>query len=310
MLGRSTAAAATEVEREFRRVPAADVLAGTVGVIGGLVPAALLSVPLFHLPLAASLPAVAFLYFVAASLGWRIGRAKSAELFAMFGVKLRAAGTTAGDVLVMDSSAILDGRVATLVRMGFLSGSLVVTTGVLEELQRVADSTDPLRRSRGRRALDLLLELRRDPSVDVSLVDEDVRERSEEVDIRLVRLARARGGTLVTNDANLAKVATALDVRVRSINALAEALRPSIVIGDRVDVRLQRRGRDAGQAVGFLDDGTMVVVEEAAGLVGRTARVEVTNVLQSEHGRMAFGRPVDPVDGPVDPVDDPVAGDR
>jgi uncharacterized protein YacL len=206
------------------------------------------------------------------------------------------AGTKAGDVLVLDSSAVLDGRFASLVRMGFLTGSLLVTTGVLEELQRVADAADPGRRSRGRRALDLLIELRRDPSVEVSLVEEDAPDRADEVDIRLVRLARARGGTLVTNDANLAKVAAALDVPVRSINALAEALRPSILIGDQVNVRLQRRGRDAGQAVGFLDDGTMVVVEEAADLVGRSHWVEVTNVLQSQNGRMAFGRPAD---GPV-----------
>jgi uncharacterized protein YacL len=299
MLGRTTATAASEVEQEFRRVPAADILAGAIGLIAGFVPAALLTVPLFHLPLTAALPAVAFLYFVAGSVGWRVGRAKSDELFAMFGVKARAAGTRAGDVLVLDSSAILDGRIGSLVRLGFLTGSLLVTTGVLEELQRVADASDPVRRGRGRRALDLLLELRRDPFVDVSLVDEDGRERAEEVDIRLVRLARARGGTLVTNDANLAKVAAALDVPVRSINALAEALRPSILIGDRVQVRLQRRGRDAGQAVGFLDDGTMIVVEEAADLVGGTHWVDVTNVLQSQNGRMAFARPaVDP--GPAE----------
>jgi uncharacterized protein YacL len=244
---------------------------------------------------------VAFLYFVVGSVGWRVGRAKSDELFAMFGVKARAAGTKAGDLLILDSSAILDGRIAALLRMGFLTGSMLVTTGVLEELQRVADSSDPMRRSRGRQALDLLIDLRRDPSVEVTLVDEDAPTRADEVDVRLVRLARARGATLVTNDSNLAKVATALDVPVRSINALAEALRPSILIGDRVQVRLQRRGRDAGQAVGFLDDGTMIVVEEAADLVGTTSWVEVTNVLQSQNGRMAFARPssqITPADRP------------
>jgi uncharacterized protein YacL len=304
MVGRGTANAASEVEREFRRVPAADILAGTVGLIAGLVPAALLSIPLFHLPVVAALPAVGFLYFVAAAVGWRVGRAKAEELFAMLGVKPRAAGAKPGDVVVLDTSAVLDGRFVALVRMGFVPGTLLVTSGVLAELQRVADSSDPSRRGRGRRALDLLIELRRDPSVEVALVEEEPAAAVEDVDVRLVRLARARGGCVLTNDANLAKVAAALDVPVRSINALAEALRPQISVGDRLDVRLQRPGRDAGQAVGFLGDGTMVVVEQAAGLVGRVQPVEVTNVLRSEHGRMAFARPV------PQPVPDASQGSR
>ena len=216
--------AASRVEREFRRTPAAEILAGTIGTILGLLPAALLSIPLFHLPAVAAFPTVAFIYAVAAFVGHRVGQAKSDEMFALFGVKPRASGTRAGEVAVLDSSAILDGRVLSLVRMGFLSGALVVTSGVLEEIQAVADSSDAGRRLRGRKALDLLVSLKRDPSVDVVLVDEDAGAGGD-VDARLVRLSRDRGAVLVTNDANLAKVAAALDVRVRSIHALAEALR-------------------------------------------------------------------------------------
>jgi len=287
VFGRTTVTAASRVEREFRRTPAAEILAGTIGTILGLLPAALLSIPLFHLPAVAAFPTVAFIYAVAAFVGHRVGRAKSDEMFALFGVKPLASGTRAGEVAVLDSSAILDGRVLSLVRMGFLSGALVVTRGVLEEIQAVADSSDAGRRLRGRKALDLLVSLKRDPSVDVVLVDEDAGAGGD-VDARLVRLARDRGAVLVTNDANLAKVAAALDVRVRSIHALAEALRPQVVSGERVRVLLIRAGRDAGQAVGYLDDGTMVVVQDAAAHLGETAEVTITNVLQTASGRLVF----------------------
>jgi len=293
VFGRTTASTASHLEREFSRMPAADILAGAIGMVFGLIPAALLSIPLFHLPPTASFPTVAFIYFVAGFVGYRVGRAKSDELFAAFGVKPRASGTRGGDVSVLDSSAILDGRIEALVSMGFLSGSLLVTRGVLEELQAVADSSDPTKRARGRRALDLLVALKRDPAAEDVLVDEAGDAPRGDVDARLVRLAKERGGVLVTNDANLAKVAVALDVPVRSIHALADALRPSVHSGERVEVRLTRPGRESGQAVGYLDDGTMVVVQDAADLLGETADVLVTNVIQTASGLLAFGRTVE-----------------
>jgi uncharacterized protein YacL len=186
---------------------------------------------------------------------------------------------------------LMDTRIAPLIRMGFLTGSLLVTRSVVGELQRVADSSDAARRARGRKSLDLLVALRRDPGVDVVLVDDDDRaEASDDVDAQLVRLARSRDAVLLTNDSNLARVAKALDVPVRSIDALAEALRAPVLAGEHVDVRLIRAGKDAGQAVGYLDDGTMVVVEDAVASVGRTEGVQVTNVLQTTNGRLVFAR--------------------
>jgi len=290
VFGRHTEAAARRFEREFRRVPAAEILAGGFGIIIGLVLATLLSLPLFRLPDRAAYPAVAFIYAVMGYVGFKLGSAKSDELFAMFGVKPRAAGTGPGEVAVLDSSAILDGRVLALIQMGFLSGSLLVTRSVLTELQSVADSSNPSRRARGRRALEMLLALHRDPAVDVVMVEEETASAAEAVDVQLVRLAKARGGTLVTNDGNLAKVAAALDVPVHSIHALAEALRPEVVAGDQVQVQLTRRGRESGQAVGYLEDGTMVVVEQADHLLGDRVSVTVTNALQTSTGRLIFAR--------------------
>jgi uncharacterized protein YacL len=263
-------------------------------MVVALLPAALLSIPIFHLPPTAAFPTVGLLYYVCGYLGYQVGRSKSDELFAIFGVKPRAAGTKVGEVLVLDTSAILDGRIESLIRMGFLAGTLLVSSGVLEELQLVADSSDVARRARGRRALDLLVALRRDPAVDVQLVDQpQLRDPNVDVDAGLVRLARERGAALVTNDSNLAKVAQALDVPVRSIHALADAMRPAVMAGEHVTIRLIREGRTAGQGVGYLDDGTMVVVERASAKVGETVEVTVTNVLQTSNGQLIFGQLAD-----------------
>jgi uncharacterized protein YacL len=294
VFGRRTASAVSEFEREFRRIPAPELLAGGIGLLLGMILATLLSVPLFHLPPGGAYPTVAFMYGILAYAGYRIGRAKTDELFAVFGVKPRAAGARPGEVAVLDSSAILDGRIVPMVRMGFLSGTLLVSRSVLDEIQTVADSSDPVRRGRGRRALDVLVGLKRDPSVDVLLVDDEAGSGAETVDARIVRLARARGAVLVTNDNALASVAAALDVPVRSINALADALRPPVLPGERVPLRLVRRGRESGQAVGYLDDGTMVVVEEADHLLGDTVSISVTNALQTSTGRLVFARVADP----------------
>jgi uncharacterized protein YacL len=288
VFGRQTASAVSDLEREFRRIPAAEILSSGIGFTLGLIMATLLSFPLFHLPPRASYPAVAFVYLTMGYFGLKIGRSKSDDLFALFGVKPRAAGTRPGEVAVLDSSAILDGRFQSLIQLGFLGGTFLVTREVLNELQSVADSSNASRRTRGRRALDTLVALRRDPAIEVVLVDDAGSDAGEAVDIQLVRLAKARGGVLVTNDANLAKVAAALDIPVRSIHALAEALRPEVVAGEQVPVRLTRRGREHGQAVGYLDDGTMVVVEEADHLLGHVVSVTVTNALQTSTGRLIF----------------------
>jgi uncharacterized protein YacL len=204
-------------------------------------------------------------------------------------VKPKAAGTRAGEVTVLDSSAILDGRMLPLIQMGYLGGSMLVAREVLDELQAVADSSDPTIRTRGRRGLDLLLTLKRLPAIDVVLV-EDPPVLGEPVDSRLVRLARERGGVLVTNDAALAKLAAALEVQVRSIHALADALRTPMLPGERIGLRLTRRGRESAQGVGYTNDGTMVVVEDGERLVGHAVDVEVTNVIHTSTGLLAFAK--------------------
>ncbi|MGH2740044.1 MAG: PIN/TRAM domain-containing protein [Actinomycetota bacterium] len=288
ILGRRTAAAVTDAEQEFRRVPASELLAGVLGLILGLVVAALTSVLLFRLPIVAAAPTTAFVALALSALGYRVGRARHEELFGLFGLKPRASGSRRGEVNILDTSAIIDGRVLDVVRSGFLGGSLLVHRGVLDELHRIADSSDPKRRARGQRGLEILKELQRMPQIDVVLIEEQA--SSDDVDTELVRLARDRGGVLVTTDANLATVAETLDVPVRSLNQLAAALRPPVLPGEEVLVLISKEGREHGQGVGYLEDGTMVVVEGAADRLGAQERVQVTNVLQTHTGTMIFGR--------------------
>jgi uncharacterized protein YacL len=287
VLGRGAVTAVSAVERDFRKIPASELLAGVLGLILGLVVAVLVSILLFRLPPAAAYPTSAFMTLLLGYLGYRVGRAVSQDLFGLFGLKPRASGMAPGTVNVLDTSALIDGRVLDVARAGFLGGTFLVPRGVLFELQTIADSSDPRRRSRGQRGLDVLAELQRSPSIEVVLVEE---LGTGDVDAQLVRLARERGGVVVTSDANLAKVAAALDVPVRSLSELAQALRPPFLPGEDVTVHLTKGGREHGQGVGYLEDGTMVVVDGGSEHLGADVRVTVTNVLQTATGRMVFAR--------------------
>jgi uncharacterized protein YacL len=285
VLGRQTATAVSSLEQQLRRVPAAEIVAGAGGLIAGLAMAALLSIPIFRLPPLTAWTSVTFMYVTLGYVGYRVGRTKNVELFDLIGLKPRAAGITRGEVSVLDTSALIDGRVVDLVTTGFLSGDLLLHSAVLRELQTIADSSDPKRRGRGRRGLDAVAELQRSKAVQVHLVEED---GVFDVDAALVRLARDRGASLITVDHNLAKVAQALSVVVPNLNQLAAAFRTPVGIGDELTVELVKSGREYGQAVGFLDDGTMVVVESAGDRIGAQVPVQVRNVIQTATGRMVF----------------------
>ncbi len=284
ILGRQTATAVRTMEQDLRKVPAAEIVAGVGGLIAGLAIAALLSVPVFRLPPLAAWTSVAFMYVTLGYLGFRIGRTKQEELFTLIGLKPRAAAAN-GSMFVVDTSALIDGRILDLVQTGFVSGDVLVHGAVVRELQTIADSSDPQRRGRGRSGLDTLGELRRAPTIDMHLVEED---GIADVDAALVRLARERGASLVTTDHNLSKVALAVGVSVPSVNDLATAFRMPVGVGDEVGVQLVKEGRESGQAVGYLEDGTMVVVESAHDEIGTEVSVVVRNVIKTTTGRMVF----------------------
>ena len=285
VLGRQTATAVRTMEEELRRVPAAEIVAGMAGAVFGLAMAAAISVPIFRLPPLTAWTTLSFTYVTLGYVGFRVGRTKNDELFGLIGLKPRASGVARGEVTVVDTSALIDGRVLDLVSTGFLAGDLLIHTAVLRELQAIADTSDERRRARGRRGLDAVAELKRAATVDVHLVEED---GIGDVDAALVALARDRGAALLTTDANLAKVATAVGVDVPALNDLASAFRLPVGVGDTLSVELIRAGREHGQAVGHLEDGTMVVVDQGAEAIGETRDIIVRNVIKTATGRMVF----------------------
>ncbi|MCW5936458.1 MAG: TRAM domain-containing protein [Fimbriimonadaceae bacterium] len=191
-------------------------------------------------------------------------------------------------VKVLDTNVLIDGRIYDLARTGFLEGELYVPRFVLLELQHIADSSDTLRRQRGRRGLDVLRHLQSDFPVEVGTHDKLAGDDREPVDSRLVRLAKALGADLVSNDYNLNRVASIQEVRVLNINDLALALRPTVLPGEKLELSMIREGNQAGQGVGYLDDGTMVVVEQGKRFIGELVTVSVTQVIQTERGKMMF----------------------
>jgi uncharacterized protein YacL len=190
---------------------------------------------------------------------------------------------------ILDTSVIIDGRVADLCETGFLEGAFIVPQFILHELQHIADSSDSLKRARGRRGLDILNKIQKMVDIDVRIVDDDF-PHVKDVDSKLVVLAKKVGAKVITNDLNLNKVAELQGVRVLNINELCNALRPVVLPGETIRVFVLKEGKEAGQGVAYLDDGTMIVVDNAKRCIGRTVDVVVTSVLQTTAGRMIFTR--------------------
>jgi uncharacterized protein YacL len=199
-----------------------------------------------------------------------------------------APGAAAGKVV--DTSAIIDGRIADIAAAGFVEGHLIVPRFVLRELQRLADGADAQKRNRGKRGFEVLQRLQGLGGVTLDIVDEDVAE-TRDVDLKLLELARRRGAAVLTTDYNLNRLAEVSGIAVLNVNDLANALKPVVLPGEALRVRVSREGKEPGQGVGFLEDGTMVVVDQGRTLVGQEVSVVVTSALQTSAGRMVFARP-------------------
>lgn len=195
-----------------------------------------------------------------------------------------------GSTKILDTSAIIDGRVAEICKTGFVDGSLIVPRFILEELQRIADSPDPLKRAKGRRGFDILNTIQKYDEIDVRIVDKDF-PKIRGVDSKLVALALSMDAKIITNDYNLNKVAQLQGVQVLNINELAYAVKPQVLPGETLDVQIIKEGKEPRQGIAYLEDGTMVVVEEAKRYVGQTIEVTVTSILQTTAGLMIFTVP-------------------
>lgn len=291
VLGRSVASAADRTEVALREVSADTIVAGAIGLVCGVVLGAGVAWPLFFVPQPlVAVPLFGAVVAVLGYLGYRVGVAKRDGVLSMFGARTGVAARAvpvAALPRIIDTSVAIDGRIIDVVRAGFLHGRVLVPQVVLGELQGLADSGDDLKRARGRRGLELLETLKREPGIDLEVIVDDFPEVPE-VDAKLVRIALARDVALLTLDTNLAKAAALTGVRVLNLHALALALRPPVTAGEDVHVQLIKPGREPGQAVGYLDDGTMVIVAHARELVGREVSVRVTSVVTTANGRLVF----------------------
>ncbi|MBN2654366.1 MAG: PIN domain-containing protein [Nitrospirae bacterium] len=193
------------------------------------------------------------------------------------------------DNKLLDTSVIIDGRIADIIEAGFIEGTFIIPQFILHELQYVADSPDPMRRARGRRGLDVLQRIQKMSSIKVNIIEEDF-PKIKEVDSKLVALAKMIGGKIITNDFNLNKVAQLQGVSVLNINELANVLKPVVLPGEAMNLFVVKEGKEQNQGVAYLDDGTMVVIENARRIIGKNAEVVVTSVLQTTAGRMIFAK--------------------
>jgi len=296
VLGRRTAAVAEGTRSRLRDVSAESLVAGALGMIGGVLLGAGIAWPVFFLPYAyLAFPLFGFIVVVLGYVGSQVAMAKRDGVLAMFGQHAgRAPRTTSASARprLVDTSVAIDGRILDVVRAGFLHGQLLVPNPVLTELQGLADASDDLRRSRGRRGLEVLEALQREGEVSLEVLDVDV-PGVHEVDAKLVRICLDRGTALLTLDTNLAKAAALAGVQVLNLHALAMAMRPAVAAGDDVPVLLLKAGKEHGQAVGYLDDGSMVVVERGRYRLNEQVSVHVTSVLTTANGRLVFGHPAD-----------------
>jgi len=274
-----------------------EIVLGAAGLIIGLIIANLLRPVLAQMPILGSiLPATSVLLL--GYLGMVIARAKKDDFTGLLG-GVRVRQTKAADLLpktasgqpkVLDTSVIIDGRIADVCAAGFVEGPLVIPAFVLEELRHIADSQDVLRRNRGRRGLDVLARIQQELTMPVHIEDMDLGS-SLDVDAKLIKLARRLNARIMTNDYNLTKVAGLQGVPVLNINELALAVRPVLLPGEEITVHIIKDGKESGQGVAYLDDGTMVVVDGGRRHLGEDLEVTVTRELQTVGGRMIFARP-------------------
>jgi uncharacterized protein YacL len=286
--------------RVIREMTAIQLLSGIAGLVIGLIVSALAALPLSYLPspFSSILPTIVAIVF--GYVGVMIMSIRQRDLFALFRRRANTPldddlstedGHVPSDVVLLDTSVIIDGRIADVAKTGFLRSPMLVPRFVLAELQYIADSSEALRRNRGRRGLEMLNRMQKESPVPVRMVDLDV-EGTRQVDQKLIELARQLSCPIVTNDYNLNRVAGLQGITVLNINELSNAVKAVVLPGETMPIRVIQEGKEIGQGIGYLEDGTMVVVENGRRYMDNEIEVSVTKVLQTNAGRMIFATPV------------------
>ncbi|MBI5746729.1 MAG: TRAM domain-containing protein [Nitrospirae bacterium] len=290
--GFSTGAVVLLFEYQLKKVDIRTILGGFLGLLLGILSASLLSFlsgSIFNEDQFLYFPWRFFLLLSFGYLGLAFG-IKAGKEFSPTEIRRMLNDTPAeSNKKILDTSVIIDGRIADLCETGFLEGVFIVPQFILQELQHIADSSDSMKRARGRRGLDILHRVQKMADINVNIIDEDF-PNIKDVDSKIVALGKKLDAKVITNDLNLNKVAELQGVRVLNINELCNALKPVVLPGESMRVFVLKEGKEAGQGIAYLDDGTMIVVDEARRLIGKNADVVVTSVLQTTAGRMIFSR--------------------
>ncbi|HKM91886.1 MAG TPA: PIN domain-containing protein [Candidatus Acidoferrales bacterium] len=292
LFGAGLALAVVLLQMQLERASLRRLIGGVVGALAGLLGALLVSVVLGHTTMALVPRSFTTLttLFVLTYLGLALGAAKGEMLnLDAFGGVFSGEPSGSQQSKVLDTSVIIDGRIADICAAQFLEGTLLIPRFVLRELQMVADSADPLKRQRGRRGLEILQRMQKSEALRVEIADDDF-PQTPDVDMKLIEMAKRYGAKILTNDYNLNKVATLQGIEVLNINQLANALKPVVLPGEAMRVFILREGKELGQGVAYLDDGTMVVVDGARRMINRAVDITVTSVHQTTAGKMIFGK--------------------
>ncbi len=288
-VGMFVAALALSVEKIINRIPLKVLVGGTLGLVLGLSIAKLIAYG-FTLLEDTTIRVAIFIILscIFGYIGMVFGSIKVEELrLPNWSWLTRGVSRGGHSSKILDTSVIIDGRIADIVETGFIGGILVIPEFVLQELQHIADSSDPTRKVRGRRGLDIIKRLQLEKSIEVRIDRQDF-DNINDVDAKLVALALSMGGKIVTNDYNLAKVAEVQGITVLNINQLANALKPVVLPGEVLRLQILKEGKEQGQGIAYLEDGTMVVVENASRHLGKEVEVSVTSILQTTAGRLIF----------------------
>jgi len=280
-----------KIEEKIKDIPLKTIIGSLIGItlsllIANLFISRLLLTLIKDVPI--TLPIYVFIYFVMGYMGFRIGEHKS-QTIDLSKIPILEKTDEMNNAKILDTSTIIDGRIADICETGFIEGIFIIPQFVLYEIQHIADHQDPVKRTRGRRGLEILHRIQKQSNIKVKIVDYEF-PRLKDVDSKLIALAKKLNGKIVTNDYNLNKVAELQGLEVLNINQLAAAMKPTVLPGEQMVIKILKEGKEYGQGIGYLDDGTMVVVDDAKRLLGRTVDAVVTSVLQTTSGRMIFAK--------------------
>lgn len=287
VLGRSITSIVKNLVASISKRSASEIVGGALGLIVGLVIAVLVTLPVLRIEYIGTYLSI-LIFVIFGYFGLLIAVSKSSDMSFLKGLSKSQSGIST-DSKIIDTSAIIDGRILDIVKTGFLEGTIILPRFVIHELHAIADSDDDLKRARARKGIDMLKDLQQTSFVEVTIEESDY-PGLQQVDLKLVKMAKEKSAWLITNDYNLNKIAQLENIRILNVNELSNAVKPVMYPGERLKTKIIKEGKERSQGISYLDDGTMIVIEDTKDKIGQEVELVVTSVIQTQAGRMVFGK--------------------